>query len=125
MLGISEDRVRAIAPEVGGGFGSKLQIYGEEILCAWAARKLGRPIKWVETRSERHDGHATTAATRSPTSRMGAKRDGTVTAFHAKIIADLGAYHMLLTPSIPSLGGVRDERRATRSPRSRRTSSAS
>ena len=44
--------MRAIAPEVGGGFGSKLQIYGEEIFCAWAARKLGRPVKWVATRSD-------------------------------------------------------------------------
>ena len=47
---------------------------------------------------------------------MGAKRDGTITAFHAKIVADLGAYHMLLTPTIPSFGGVRDERRATTIP---------
>ena len=52
ILGISEDRVRAVAPEVGGAFGSKLQIYAEEIGCAWASRKLGRPVKWVETRSE-------------------------------------------------------------------------
>ena len=52
QLGISEERVRVIAPEVGGGFGAKLQVYGEEILLAWASRKLGRPIKWIETRSE-------------------------------------------------------------------------
>ena len=52
QLGMTEDRVRAIAPDVGGGFGSKLQIYGEEILLAWASRKLGRPVKWIETRSE-------------------------------------------------------------------------
>ena len=52
QLGISEERVRAIAPEVGGGFGSKLQIYGEEISLAWASRKLERPIKWIEGRSE-------------------------------------------------------------------------
>jgi aerobic carbon-monoxide dehydrogenase large subunit len=103
MLNISEDRVRVIAPEVGGGFGSKLQIYGEEVLCAWAARKLGRPVKWVESRSEAmmvtHHGRDQIA-----TVRVGAKRDGTVTAFHAKIVADLGAYMMLLTPVIPSLG---------------------
>ena len=52
QLGISEEKVRAIAPEVGGGFGSKLQIYGEEIVLAWASRKLERPIKWIEGRSE-------------------------------------------------------------------------
>ena len=66
QLGMTEDRVRAIAPDVGGGFGSKLQIYGEEILLAWASRKLGRPVKWIETRSE-NMATATTAATRSPT----------------------------------------------------------
>jgi carbon-monoxide dehydrogenase large subunit len=103
LLGLSEERVRVIAPEVGGGFGSKLQIYGEEILCAWVARKLGRPIKWCETRSEgmmvTHHGRDQIA-----TVRVGAKRDGTVTAFHAKILADLGAYAMLLTPTVPSLG---------------------
>ena len=104
MLGVSEERVRAIAPEVGGGFGAKLQIYGEEILAAWAARRLGRPVKWVETRSEHmmvsHHGRDQIAYTR-----MGAKRDGTVTAFHARIVADFGAYQMFLTPLIPSLGG--------------------
>jgi carbon-monoxide dehydrogenase large subunit len=104
LLGLSADRVRAIAPEVGGGFGSKLQIYGEEIFCAWAARKLGKPIKWVATRSDdmatMHHGRDQIAYVR-----MGAKRDGKITAFHTKIIADLGAYHLLLTPSIPSFGG--------------------
>jgi carbon-monoxide dehydrogenase large subunit len=103
LLGLSEERIRVIAPEVGGGFGSKLQIYGEEILAAWAARKLGRPVKWVETRSEgmmvTHHGRDQIA-----TVRVGAKRDGKVTAFHAKIVADLGAYLMLLTPTVPSLG---------------------
>lgn len=103
MLGLSEERIRVIAPEVGGGFGSKLQIYGEEIMAAWASRRLGRPVKWVETRSEAmavsHHGRDQIANVR-----IGAKRDGTVTAFHARILADLGAYMMLLTPSIPSLG---------------------
>ena len=56
MLGVSEERVRAIAPEVGGGFGAKLQIYGEEILAAWAARRLGRPVKWVRDPLGAHDG---------------------------------------------------------------------
>jgi aerobic carbon-monoxide dehydrogenase large subunit len=103
MLGLSEERIRVIAPEVGGGFGSKLQVYGEEILTAWAARRTGRPVKWVETRSEAmmvtHHGRDQIA-----TVRVGATRDGTVTAFHTRIVADFGAYLMLLTPVIPSLG---------------------
>jgi carbon-monoxide dehydrogenase large subunit len=103
LLGMSEERVRVIAPEVGGGFGSKLQIYGEEILCAWCSRKLGRPVKWIETRSENmavsHHGRDQIAHVR-----MGAKRDGTITAWHVRILADMGAYNMFLTPLIPSLG---------------------
>ncbi len=103
LLGIHEQRVRVIAPEVGGGFGSKLNVYGEEVLAAWCSRKLDHPVKWIETRSENmqvaHQGRDQIAYVR-----IGAKRDGTVTAFHTKIIADLGAYNMLLTPMIPSLG---------------------
>jgi carbon-monoxide dehydrogenase large subunit len=103
LLGMSEERVRVIAPEVGGGFGSKLQVYGEEVLAAWCSRKLERPVKWIETRSENmaaaHQGRDHVAHVR-----MGAKRDGTVTAFHVRILADFGAYNMLLTPLIPSLG---------------------
>ncbi|MEA2278629.1 MAG: aerobic carbon-monoxide dehydrogenase large subunit [Solirubrobacteraceae bacterium] len=104
MLGGSEERVRVIAPEVGGGFGTKLQVYAEEVVACWAAKKLQRPIKWVETRSEHmmvsHHGRDQIAYVK-----VGAKRDGTLTAFHARILADLGAYHQLLTPLIPSLGG--------------------
>ena len=103
LLGLTEDHVRVIAPEVGGGFGSKLQVYGEELIACWASRKLGRPIKWIETRSENmqvtHQGRDQISQTK-----MGAKRDGTITAFHVKILADFGAYNMILTPLIPSLG---------------------
>ncbi|MGI8714586.1 MAG: xanthine dehydrogenase family protein molybdopterin-binding subunit [Solirubrobacteraceae bacterium] len=103
LLGLTEDHVRVIAPEVGGGFGQKLQVYGEELLACWASRKLGRPVKWIETRSENmsvaHQGRDQISQVK-----MGAKRDGTLTAFHVKIIADFGAYNMLLTPLIPSLG---------------------
>jgi aerobic carbon-monoxide dehydrogenase large subunit len=103
LLGMSEERVRVIAPEVGGGFGSKLQVYGEEVLACWASRRLDRPVKWIETRTENmaaaHQGRDQIAHVR-----MGAKRDGTITAFHVKIVADFGAYNMLLTPLIPSLG---------------------
>ncbi|MEJ7893939.1 MAG: xanthine dehydrogenase family protein molybdopterin-binding subunit [Solirubrobacteraceae bacterium] len=103
LLGESEEKVRVIAPEVGGGFGAKLQVYGEEILLAAAARKLGRPVKWIETRSENmmvtHHGRGQVA-----TLKIGAKSDGTLTGIHAKITADMGAYLMLLTPAVPSLG---------------------
>jgi len=103
LLGVGEERVRVIAPDVGGGFGSKLQVYGEEVALSCVSRQLGRPIKWIETRSENmavaHHGRDQIA-----TARLGAKRDGTITAYHVKILADLGAYNMMLTPLIPSLG---------------------
>jgi carbon-monoxide dehydrogenase large subunit len=103
ILGISEERIRAVAPDVGGGFGGKLQIYGEEIALAALARQLNRPVKWISTRSEEmlaaHHGRDQVA-----TVRVGANRDGTINALHAKIVADMGAYLMLLTPTIPSLG---------------------
>ena len=102
QMGISEDKIRVIAPEVGGGFGAKLQVTAEETICAWAARKLGRPVKWIETRSEHmmvcHHGRDQINYVR-----MGAMRDGTITTIHTRIIADLGAYFGLLTPAVPSL----------------------
>ena len=103
QMGIGEDKVRVIAPEVGGGFGSKLQVCAEETLVAWAAKKLGRPVKWIETRSENlavtHHGRDQIDYVR-----MGATNDGTITAFHCKILQDCGAYFGLLTPMIPELG---------------------
>ena len=103
LLGLGEDHVRVIAPDVGGGFGQKLQVYGEELLACWASRKLDRPVKWIETRTENmsvaHQGRDQIAHVK-----MGAKRDGTITSWHVKILADFGAYNMILTPLIPSLG---------------------
>ncbi|HZG48082.1 MAG TPA: xanthine dehydrogenase family protein molybdopterin-binding subunit [Thermoleophilaceae bacterium] len=103
MLGIPEDKLRVIAPDVGGGFGAKLQVYAEEALMVALARRLGRPVKWTETRSE----HMTTShhgRDQINYVTLGAKRDGTVTGCRARIIADLGAYQQLLTPFIPTLG---------------------
>ena len=103
QMGIPEDHVRVIAPEVGGGFGGKLQVCAEETLCAWASKQLGRPIKWIETRSEAmavsHHGRAQIDHVR-----MAATSDGTITAFEANIIQDCGAYFGLLTPMVPELG---------------------
>jgi carbon-monoxide dehydrogenase large subunit len=99
-LGVSEEKIRVVAPEVGGGFGSKLNHYAEEVLACYLSRKLGRPVKWLETRSE---NLATTTHGRDLIAycRMGLKSDGTITGFHTKIVADLGAYYQLLTPFIP------------------------
>jgi carbon-monoxide dehydrogenase large subunit len=103
ILGVSEERIRVIAPDVGGGFGAKLQVTGEEVLLAELSRRLEAPVKWIETRSE-HMQTTHHGRDQIGTIRIGAKRDGSITALHAKITADMGAYLMLLTPSIPSLG---------------------
>jgi carbon-monoxide dehydrogenase large subunit len=101
QLGVSEEKIRVIAPEVGGGFGSKLQVYLEEVLVAWCARRTNRPVKWTATRS---DDMATTHHGRDQIDyvRIGAKRDGTVTGIHVKILQDLGAYHLIEGPVIPT-----------------------
>jgi aerobic carbon-monoxide dehydrogenase large subunit len=100
MLGIAEDRIRVIAPDVGGAFGTKLNVYGEEALVLWLARKLNRPVRWTETRSE---NMATTIHGRDQIDyvKLGAKRDGTLTAIHTRVLQDCGAYFQLLTPYIP------------------------
>jgi aerobic carbon-monoxide dehydrogenase large subunit len=100
-LGLSEERIRVVAPEVGGGFGSKLNHYGEEVLACVLSRQLQRPVKWIETRSE---NMTTTTHGRDLLSyaKLGAKKDGTITGLHVRIVADLGAYYQLLTPFIPS-----------------------
>jgi aerobic carbon-monoxide dehydrogenase large subunit len=103
MLGVAEDKLRVVAPDVGGGFGAKLQVYAEEALVLALARRLGRPVKWTETRSE----HMTTShhgRDQVNYITLTAKRDGTLTGCRARTIADLGAYQQLLTPFIPTLG---------------------
>jgi aerobic carbon-monoxide dehydrogenase large subunit len=103
VLGVAEDKLRVIAPDVGGGFGSKLQVYPEEALVLALAKRLGRPVKWTETRSEAmsttHHGRDQIAYVT-----LAAKRDGTLTGCKARIINDLGAYQLLLTPFIAELG---------------------
>ncbi len=103
-IGVSEEKIRVIAPDVGGGFGVKITHYGEEILCAWTARKLGRPVKWTETRSE-HMTSTIHGRDQIDYVKMGAKRDGTITGLDVRAIADLGAYYTLLTPFIPCFTG--------------------
>jgi aerobic carbon-monoxide dehydrogenase large subunit len=98
---LSEDRVRVIAPDVGGGFGAKLNHWGEETVCCFASRKLGRPVKWTETRSE-HMMTSHHGRDQIDYVKFGVKRDGTITGIHINVIADLGAYYLLLTPFIPA-----------------------
>ncbi len=103
ILEMPEDKIRVVAPDVGGGFGAKLQLYGEEVLVLALAKKLNRPVKYVETRSE-HMSNSHHGRDQIATVTLTAKKDGTVTGCKAEVIADTGAYHQLLTPFIASLG---------------------
>ncbi|HKA01051.1 MAG TPA: xanthine dehydrogenase family protein molybdopterin-binding subunit [Candidatus Solibacter sp.] len=102
ILGMPENLMRVITPEVGGGFGSKLNVYAEEALMAFIARQLNVPVKWVESRRE---NFTTTIHGRGHVDyfELAAKRDGTILGLKLKIIQDLGAYHQLLTAAIPTL----------------------
>ncbi|MEV5825132.1 xanthine dehydrogenase family protein molybdopterin-binding subunit [Spirillospora sp. NPDC052242] len=103
VTGIPEHRLRVVAPDVGGGFGSKLQVYGEEVLALLLARRLGRPVKWTESRSE---GNMTVHHGRDQIQRLtlAADADGRIRGLKVDLLADMGAYLMLVTPGIPLLG---------------------
>ncbi|MFG3435757.1 xanthine dehydrogenase family protein molybdopterin-binding subunit [Nonomuraea sp. NPDC047897] len=101
--GIPEHRLRVIAPDVGGGFGSKLQVTAEEVLCLLLTRRLGVPVKWTESRSE---GNLTVHHGRDQIQHLtlAAEADGRVRGLRVELLADMGAYLMLVTPGIPMLG---------------------
>jgi carbon-monoxide dehydrogenase large subunit len=102
-LGLHESKVRVVAPDVGGGFGSKLDVYAEELLALALCRRLGRPVKWVEERSENYVAtiHGRDFVTEYT---LAARKDGTITHCRARVTAAMGAYLQLVTPGIPLLG---------------------
>jgi carbon-monoxide dehydrogenase large subunit len=105
MLRLPPERVRVIAPEVGGGFGSKLNVYAEEALLGYLALKLDRPVKWIEDRTE---NMRATIHGRGQVGEVEAavKKDGTILGLKYKAVADIGAYHQLFTPAIPPFTGL-------------------
>jgi aerobic carbon-monoxide dehydrogenase large subunit len=105
MLSVPENKLRLIAPEVGGGFGSKLNVYAEEAIVGYAAMQLGRPVKWIEGRRENIQG---TIHGRGQVGyiEIGCKKDGTLTGLRYNVFADMGSYFQLLTPAIPTLTGL-------------------
>jgi aerobic carbon-monoxide dehydrogenase large subunit len=105
MIGVAENKIRVVAPEVGGGFGSKLNLYAEEALVSHLAMRLGAPVKWIESRREN------ASATIHGRDQVGeyevaVKKDGTLLAIKSRTLADIGSYHQLLTPAIPTLTGL-------------------
>jgi aerobic carbon-monoxide dehydrogenase large subunit len=102
-LGLDEHKLRVVAPSVGGGFGSKLNVYAEEALCLALAKRLQRPVRWNEERTE--NTQATTHGRGMIQEiELAAAGDGKVTAVRANVVADMGAYHQLITPGTPLLG---------------------
>ncbi len=102
FIGIApEHKLRVIAPDVGGAFGSKIFIYPEEVVCLWAARKTGRPVKWVAERSEAFlsDAHGRDHVTRAE---MGLDANGKIVGLRVKTIANLGAYMSTFSSSVPT-----------------------
>jgi carbon-monoxide dehydrogenase large subunit len=105
MLGMPENKLRVITPEVGGGFGSKLNVYAEEAMLGWISMQTGRPVKWIEGRRENMQA---TIHGRGQTGyvEIGCKKDGTITGLRYNVFADMGSYFQLLTPAIPTLTGL-------------------
>jgi carbon-monoxide dehydrogenase large subunit len=98
-LGISEVRIRVVAPEVGGGFGCKIPVYPEECLLPWISRQLRRPIKWAETRTE---NLMNTTHGRAHVHEIEAayKKDGELLALRGRVLSDVGAYPSFFGPAI-------------------------
>jgi carbon-monoxide dehydrogenase large subunit len=105
MLKLPEEQVRVIAPEVGGGFGSKLNIYAEEALVAFLALRLGRPVQWIE---ERRENMHSTIHGRGQVGEIevAVKKNGKILGLRSRVVADIGAYHQLYTPGIPRFTGL-------------------
>ncbi len=103
VTGVPEHKLRVVAPDVGGGFGGKLQVTPEEVISLLVARRLGKPVKWTETRSESlmtaHHGRDQIQYID-----VAADREGNVKGLRCRILADMGAYLRLITPGVPVLG---------------------
>jgi carbon-monoxide dehydrogenase large subunit len=103
VTGIPENNLRVVAPDVGGGFGAKLQINREEVLAVVLAQKTGRPIKWVEARSE-HFVSTHHGRDQIQDIELAVTNDGTILGMKVDLLADMGAYLQIITPGTPLLG---------------------
>ena len=102
MLGISESKLRVVAIDVGGAFGCKINTYSESIIASLLSMRLGRPVKWTESRQE---NFISTSHGRGQVQFVEAayKKDGTILGLKLRIYADLGAYCQVLSHAIPTL----------------------
>ncbi len=102
VLGIPEHKLRVIAPDVGGGFGSKIFLYAEETALVWASKKIGRPIKWTAERTESFlsDAHGRDHVTKAE---LATDKDGRFLALRVHTTANLGAYLSTFASSVPTI----------------------
>jgi aerobic carbon-monoxide dehydrogenase large subunit len=101
VLGIPEQKIRVIAPDVGGGFGSKIFVYFDMPLVLWLSKQLGRPVKFFEDRTENYL-HTTHGRDHHTDIEVGATKDGKITALKVSTLANLGAYLSTVAPGIPT-----------------------
>jgi len=102
-FGLDANQVHVTAPEVGGGFGVKLNVYNDEILACFAAQQLGRPVKWTETRREA-PGSSIQGRGWVATATVTGTKDGEILGYELDALADMGAYEQNFTAAIPFLG---------------------
>lgn len=102
LLGVAENKLRIIAPEVGGGFGAKIDVYPDEALAGWASMQLGVPVKWTETRSENYVA-MTHGRDHIQYVELAATSDGKVKGIRGKVYAGLGAYLTTFGAGIPTI----------------------
>ena len=102
VTGVPEDRLRVIAPEVGGGFGSKIAVYPADFVTVFCAKQLGVPVKWTETRSENYQA-TTHGRDHVQEVELAGKKDGTITGLRCSVWAGMGAYLSTAAPGIPTI----------------------
>jgi len=101
VFGIPETKLRVISPDIGGGFGQKIFCYNDAAFTMWAARKIGRPVKFVEDRSENYK-YSTHGRDHITDVELAGNRDGTITGLRVTTYANLGAYLSTVAPGIPT-----------------------
>ena len=102
VTGVPEDRLRVIAPEVGGGFGSKIAVYPADFVTVFCAKKIGRPVKWTETRSENYQA-TTHGRNHVQEVELAGTKDGKITGLRCSVWAGMGAYISTAAPGIPTI----------------------
>ena len=102
VTGVPEDKLRVIAPEVGGGFGSKIAVYPADFVTVFCSQQLGRPVKWIETRSENYQA-TTHGRDHVQDIELAATKDGRITGLRCTVHAGMGAYLSTAAPGIPTI----------------------